>query len=120
MAEILLVDDDLIYLAELAAGLQTMSHNVITATSVEEARICLDGGGIGIIICDTIMAGGGALSLLHDVQTSHPHVPFIVITGLPEIATSPLFQSGMSEASAKIEKTASLVEIDKLIRTLLR
>ena len=120
MAKVLLVDDDLIYLDELSAALRSLDHGVTTATSMDEAKACLAATPPEIIICDTIMAGGGALSLLHDVRASGSEIPFVVITGRPEIATSPLFQKGMKEANAKIEKSASLFEIDQLIRTLLK
>ncbi len=120
MAHILVVDDDLIYLDELSGGLRSLGHDVASAASSNEALNALKNGTFDITICDTIMAGGGALSLLHEVRALGLKLPFVVITGRPEIATSPLFQSGMREADAKIQKSASLYQINQLIRDLLK
>lgn len=120
MAKILLVDDDLVYLDELSDGLSSLKHDVSCAASTEEAQVLLENAEFDVVICDTIMEGGGALSLLHHLAATQPDLPFIVITGRPEIASSPLFRSGMKEASAKIEKSATLFEIDQLIRSTLR
>ncbi len=120
MAHILVVDDDLIYLDELSEGLRSLGHEVAGAASSNEALNTLKSESFDITICDTIMAGGGALSLLHEVRALGLEMPFVVITGRPEIATSPLFKSGMREADAKIQKSATLYEINKLIRDLLK
>ena len=118
MAKVLLVDDDLIYLSEMAESLVSFNHTATAVTSQDEALASLKSETFDIVICDTIMPGGGALSLLHEVRAIDASIPFVVITGRPEIATSPLFQKGMKEANAKIEKSATLFEIDRVIRTL--
>ncbi|MBM7070036.1 response regulator [Actibacterium sp. 188UL27-1] len=119
MARILVMDDDLIYLDELAKGLRSLNHTVATASSGHEALEIIDRDPFDIAICDMIMTGGGALSFLHEVRSRNSKMPVIVITGRREIATSPLFVEGMLEASAKIEKIAPLSEIDKVIKSLL-
>ena len=118
MANILLVDDDLVFLDELSDGLRHMGHHVDCAASAADAFLGYRTGSYDIVICDTIMAGGGALSLLMDIRKHDTHFPFVVITGRPEIATSPLFKEGMIEATEKIEKSATVFQIDKLVRRL--
>jgi len=119
VAYILVVDDDLVYLDELTNGLRALGHEAETATSGSEAFSVLKTDTFDLVICDMIMAGGGALSFLHEVRAILPNLPVIVITGQREIANSPLFRDGMREASAKIEKSASLLDIDRVIRSLL-
>ena len=118
IAKILIVDDDLVYLNELSDALRSLDHVVECASSADEAKIWLRDMAFDITICDTIMAGGGALSLLHDIRSRDPDFPFIAITGRPAVASSPLFQNGMMEANAKLEKSATLFEIDQLVRSL--
>ena len=120
MANILLVDDDLVYLGSLSDALESFGHVVTTAATAEEARMHLNKDSFDVAICDTIMEGGGALTLLHEVTQNHKKMPFIVITGRPEIASSPLFREGMKEAAAKIEKSATVFEIDQIVRSLTR
>lgn len=120
MAKILVVDDDLVYLDELSEGLRSLGHHVACAASATEAMNSIDTDRFEIVICDMIMAGGGAVSLMHQLQTLLPAMPFIVITGRPEIASSPIFLDGMKEASAKIEKSTSLFEINELVRDILK
>ena len=119
MPRLLVVDDDLIYLDELCSQLRGLGYDVTNADSAQEAVTILDNGTFDLVICDTIMTGGGALSLLYDVRSRDSNFPFIVMTGRREIADSPLFRDGMRQASAKIEKSASLFELDKLIKSLL-
>ncbi|MEP4195133.1 MAG: response regulator [Aliishimia sp.] len=119
MAQILLIDDDIIYLDALANGLAEIGHDVVTALSGPDAISVFLQGNFDIAICDVIMSGGGALSFLHEVRAHKTNFPVIVITGRSEIASSPLFLEGMRDASAKIEKTASLTEIDELVQSLL-
>lgn len=120
MPKILLVDDDPVYLDELSEGLQQLGHKVVCAASAREAINSFQSEPIDLVISDVVMSGGGAATLLHELHSLHPDIPFVAITGRLEIASSPLFNSGLTEASAKIEKSASLFEIDTLIRELLK
>ncbi|MEJ6394168.1 response regulator [Gymnodinialimonas sp. 2305UL16-5] len=118
MARILLVDDDLVYLDELAMGLQGLDHEVTTASSGGEGLALLQSLEFDIAICDVVMSGGGALSFLHEIRSADSEFPVIIITGRSAIATSPVFTEGMHQADAKIQKSASLAEIDRLVRSL--
>lgn len=119
MVQVLVVDDDLQYLDAISGGLTALGHEVTTAASGIEALTLLQTQEIDIAIFDMIMAGGGAVTLLHEVRNLGLDFPIIVITGRSEIASSPLFQKGMRNATARIEKSATLPEIGELIRSLL-
>lgn len=120
MAQVLVVDDDLQYLDAISAGLTKLGHDVTTAASGIEAMTIVRNQEFDIGIFDMIMAGGGAVTLLHEVRQNGFEFPVIVITGRSEIASSPLFQKGMRQAIARIEKSATLPEIGELISSLLR
>lgn len=119
MASILLIDDDIRYLDGLSQGLRSLDHSVTTATTSSEGLSIHANGQFDIAICDVIMSGGGALSFLHEIRKRDSTFPIVIITGREEIATSPIFVEGMRDADAKIEKTASLGEIDHIVKSLL-
>lgn len=120
MVKVLIVDDDIAYLNAITEGLTAMGHEVVTANSRPEALAILQNVDIDVALLDMIMEGGGAISLTHDIRARNYTVPIIIITGRPQIADSPVFQRGLRETSAKIVKTASLAEIDALIRKTVR
>lgn len=120
MAKILIVDDDLGYLNALAEGLTALGHAVSTARSGLEAKEWLETGVPDIAILDMIMEGGGAISLVHDFRTKGLSFPIIVVTGRAQIADSPVFRHGIRDAGAKIQKTATLAEINQLIGRMLK
>lgn len=120
MAKVLIVDDDIGYLNALTEGLTALNHEVTTATSRPEALALLDNIEIDVAMLDMIMEGGGAISLVHEIRARSYGFPIIVATGRPQIADSPVFRHGLREATAKIQKTATLAEIDQLIRSLLK
>ena len=120
MASLLIIDDDPVYLLELGDGLIALKHAVVTCETQKDAIAKFRPGKFDLVLCDTIMEGGGALTMLHHIRTVDPNVAFVVITGRPEIASSPLFEAGMKEATAKIDKSMTLFEIDQLIRNLVR
>ena len=55
---------------------------------------------------------------MHAVREISATLPVVIITGRVELFGSPLFLDGMRSAQAKIHKSTSLIEIDKLIETL--
>lgn len=120
MVTVLIVDDDVGYVNALTEGLTALGHNVTSASSMPEALALLDNMTVDIAVLDMIMEGGGAISLVHELRGRGYEFPIIVATGRPQIADSPVFRQGLRGADAKIEKTATLAEIDKLVRSLLK
>jgi len=70
MASLLLVDDDRLILATLAAGLRHMGYQVAVADSVDAAQMLLDGGLCpDLAIVDVHLPGRDGLSLaLHQIR----------------------------------------------------
>ncbi|WP_353472918.1 response regulator [Salipiger sp. H15] len=116
MARILLADDDAGYLAAFCDGMAACGHEATGVTTGDQALTCLDSMAFDIVFLDVLMPGGGAISLTHAIRERHPALPIVVITGRPELASSPLLQKGLRYACAKIGKTATLEELDALVR----
>lgn len=120
MPNVLIVDDDIGYLNALTEGLIALGNGVIAATNSAEALKLIETSRIDVALLDMIMEGGGAISMLHELRRKGYEFPIVVITGRPQIADSPVFQHGLRDASAKIEKSATLSEINELIKSLLK
>lgn len=118
MARILVADDDVDYLTAFSEGMEVLGHDVVCASSSEDVNRMLSETKFDAIFLDVVMPGGGAISLVHSVRQHDSEVPVIVITGRPELINSPLFRDGMRQAQAKLQKTATLQELDSLVRRL--
>ncbi len=118
MAKILIADDDRDYLTAFSEGMESLGHIVNCSPNGEDVSRFLEEYTFDIIFLDVVMPGGGAISLVHSVRQHDSSVPVVVITGRPELISSPLFREGMRQAQAKVHKTATLQELDALVRRL--
>lgn len=87
MAAILLIDDNLVQLRAREAVLRNAGFETHIATTQETALAVLRSevsAGIGAIITDHIMPGGGGAEFVRALRAAKPGVPVIVITGLAE------------------------------------
>lgn len=116
MARILIADDDPDYLAAFCGGMRALGHSVTGLQQGSEVVPNLQSDPYDIVFLDVLMKGGGAITLIHAVRACDARIPIIVITGNSEIIESSLFGQGLRQAQAKVTKTASLVELERLIR----
>ncbi len=116
MARILLADDDTSYLEAFCDGMEACGHQATGVTTGEQALACLEGTDFDIVFLDVLMPGGGAITLTHRIRDLDETLPVVVITGRPELASSPILQEGLRHACAKTRKTATLDELDALVR----
>lgn len=117
MAQVLIADDNAQYRAAFTEAMQTLDHKVVAIASGREVLPALGQGGIDIVFLDVLMPGGGAISLVHEIRSAYPNLPIIVVTGNPAVMDSPILSEGLTSAQARIPKTTSLAEFDRLIRT---
>lgn len=82
---ILLVDDDEAVRGITAAMLKDLGHEVVIASSAEEALsvMALDNA-IGLILSDIAMPGMDGTTLSRNIRQSHPDVPVLLFTGNAE------------------------------------
>ncbi len=116
MARILIADDDVAYLDIFCEGMEALGHAATAVTSGAQVVERLRAQAYDIAFLDVVMAGGGAITLIHEVHKLDPWLPVAIITGRPELIDSPLFREGLRSACAKAHKTTPLWELDKLVR----
>ena len=114
----LILDDnevDILRLGKLCrkAGL---NFDTDAARSIDEMRRQMDEVEYDIVFIDVVMAGGGAITLSHAVERVVPGMPVVVITGRMELIESPLLRQGLRNTVAKVHKTASLDQLDQIVR----
>lgn len=120
MAHILIADDDADYRAAFCSGLGALGHEVESVESGDqvEAAVTTHTPSYDIVFLDVMMPAGGAASLLERISAIRPDLPVLLITGRSDITESPLFRHVTRRARARVHKTASLQEIDMLVRSL--
>ncbi|PJE30366.1 Response regulator receiver domain-containing protein [Pseudooceanicola antarcticus] len=116
MARILIADDDPDYLSAFREGMAALGHEVVGVGTGAEAVEALSDGVFDIVFLDVFMNGGGAISVIHTVKNIDPDVSVVIITGKTTILNSPILEDGLRLAKAKISKSASLAELDRLVR----
>jgi len=91
--KILVVDDDPLVLANTAAILEDLGHEVAIATSGEEALALLEKGlAIDLIVTDQLMPGMTGLQLLAAVHRMRPELPCLVVSGYAEMSAEEVGQ----------------------------
>jgi DNA-binding NtrC family response regulator len=87
-AKILIVDDELIMRESLAGWLERDGHNVVTASSGEEALALLKRSRFDILLIDIKMEGMSGLEVLRQVKENDPDVAVVMITAYGSISTA--------------------------------
>ncbi|HKU07124.1 MAG TPA: response regulator, partial [Bradyrhizobium sp.] len=83
---VLLVDDDLLVLENIAAMLDDLGHAVIEARSGEEAmQLLRRTPKLDIVVTDYAMPGMNGLQLAEAVATERPGMPVVLCTGYADL-----------------------------------
>jgi CheY-like chemotaxis protein len=83
---VLVVDDDSLVLMNTAAMLEDLGHEVMEATSGEQAlRILRRAGEVDVIITDQLMPGMTGTQLMAEVRKTRPDLPIILATGYADL-----------------------------------
>ena len=83
---ILAVDDDALVLVNMAAMLDDLGHQVVQATSGQEAiRLLAEHNNIDLVITDHAMPGMTGQELAERLEELHPGLPVVIATGYAEI-----------------------------------
>lgn len=118
-ATVLFVDDDEIVLGVGRAMLEKIGYNAVTAASVSEAAeiYTQKGSGIGLVILDLKMLGGGGTDAVQRIKKINPRAKILISTGsghAPEAAA--LINLG---CEGVIEKPFGLEAMSKAISAIL-
>ena len=87
MRAILIVDDDALQLKIRAAILQRAGFEVRCATNAPAALATLAASpsAVGLVLTDHLMPGSTGAQFVREMRKSEPHLPVIVITGMPDV-----------------------------------
>jgi CheY-like chemotaxis protein len=110
---ILVVDDDNLVLMNTAAMLEDLGHEVVEATSGEQAlRVLRQGGTINLVITDQLMPGMRGTQLIDAIRSERPEMPAILATGYSELPAGtglelerlnkPFTQNDLARAVARV------------------
>ena len=84
---VLVVDDDHLVLMNTAAMLEDLGHDVIEATSGDQAlRALRRGRRIDLIVTDQLMPGMTGTQLIAAIKAEWPHPPLILASGYMELS----------------------------------
>ena len=115
---ILVVDDDALVLANTAAMLEDLGHDVTTAAGGRDALAWLDEGRhIDLVITDQMMPDMTGTQLSGEIRSKRPHVPILLVSGFAELAVEdqisfdflhkPFAQGALARAVARTYAGAS-------------
>ncbi len=80
-ATILLVEDEELLRAGVQEMLELQGYKVITAPNGQQALACMVAERIDLVITDLVMPQMNGIDFVHQLRTSQPDVPVIVVSG---------------------------------------
>ncbi len=86
MANILLADDEVIFLRSTGEFLEDHGHSVTVANNSEVAFSELEQGDFDLVLLDHKMPGNKDFELVRELKQLIPEVPVIIITGFPSLS----------------------------------
>jgi len=112
-AVILCVDDEKNPLTLRKLVLERCGYRVLTAASAEEALTVFAANHIDLVISDYLMPGVVGTELARQLKESHPHLPFILLSGVNDIpndaSCADLFMSKVEGPTSMCTKIAALL-----------
>lgn len=87
MSIVLIVDDEANIRWTLSAFLDRAGYTVFTAAGFEEALDAFRQHAIDVAVVDVILPGGTGIQLLEEIRKRQEYVPFVMITGDPNLET---------------------------------
>jgi two-component system cell cycle sensor histidine kinase/response regulator CckA len=115
--KIMVIDDDELVRSGLAANLERVGFDVLTAANSQEVRAHLSQREIDLAICDLVLGNEDGMDVLRYLQAQHPGVAVIIITGHGSVRTA--LDSLRGGASDYIQKPADPDEVIHRVRMVL-
>ena len=110
---ILCVDDEKNPLTLRKLVLERVGYQVLTASSAEEAMGLLAGNHVDLVVSDYLKPGVVGTELAKQIKKSHPHVPFVLLSGVNDIpdeaSCADLFISKVEGPAAMCTKIAAIL-----------
>jgi two-component system, NtrC family, response regulator HydG len=109
---ILIVDNNAVWLETLKRGLNISGHEVMKAISANEALMNLsnpDRPAIDLVLTDYAMAEMNGIKLLKEIRMNHGSLPVIIMTAYAENAL--LIEAFRNHCNGFIEKSSTLDQL---------
>jgi len=118
---ILIVDNNAVWLETLKRGLNISGHEVMEAMSANEALMNLsdpDSPNIDLVLTDYVMAEMNGIELLKEIRTDYGSLPVIIMTAYTESAL--LIEAFRNHCSGFIEKSSTLDQLMQEINKVMK
>jgi DNA-binding response OmpR family regulator len=112
--KILLVDDNVKHLQNIALFLRGEGYYVDAAQDGEEATQCLKNRSYDLVLTDLVMPGANGLDLLERKRQVAPNTPALIMSSFPDISLTELMEAGATDFIAKP------LELDDLLKRVRR
>ncbi|MBW2664173.1 MAG: response regulator [Deltaproteobacteria bacterium] len=112
MMNILVVDNNAVWLETLKRGLKISGHKVMGAMSANEALMNLSNPNtpaIDLVLTDYVMAEMNGIELLKEIRMNYGLLPVIIMTAYAE--NSLLIEAFRNHCNAFIEKSSTLNQL---------
>jgi DNA-binding response OmpR family regulator len=80
-ARVCLIDDDVVVLEAIAAGLRDTGYQVLTAPGAAAGLDLAARGGVDVIVTDMNMPGTSGAQLIAEARAKWPRMPIVAISG---------------------------------------
>jgi DNA-binding response OmpR family regulator len=112
--KVLLVDDEIEFIATISERLSSRGIQARTATSGEEALVVIEAEPPDVIVLDVMLPGTRGTELLKLIKQEHPAIPVILLTG-GDVSTRERMEGMRLGAFDYLLKPVSMEElVDKL------
>ena len=112
--KVLLVDDEIEFIATISERLSSRGIQARTATSGEEALVLIEAEPPDVIVLDVMLPGTLGTELLKLIKQEHPAIPVILLTG-GDVSTRERMEGMRLGAFDYLLKPVSMEElVDKL------
>jgi two-component system, OmpR family, response regulator len=112
--QVLLVDDEIEFIATISERLSSRGIQARTATSGEEALVLIEAEPPDVIVLDVMLPGTLGTELLKLIKQEHPAIPVILLTG-GDVSTRERMEGMRLGAFDYLLKPVSMEElVDKL------
>jgi DNA-binding NtrC family response regulator len=88
LPRMLLVDDDRHLLDSMSGWIETQGYSVTVASSVAQARNCIDQFPFDVAVVDVQLADGDGFQILRHCRANQPSLPVILMTGYGTVDTA--------------------------------
>ena len=115
-AVVLVADDDALVRSVLSMALTSRGISVVESASVEETRAAARSHRLQLAVLDINMPGGTARDALDALQTAHPELPVLVLSG-ELFPPADLTETGCEFARKPIDLDDFLERVGRLLTT---